>query len=164
MARRPRNMDDYKETIRSARTVLPIAAQMEELFPVADHFIMHYAFDSDPKLWTTDAYFGGRYNLTMKVDVEIDYTENRITKVIGKPKFHLLEVSNPYILTDEDADESNRDEGDWWFGPEEWNTLYAARGDFSAIGIEIKRDPVAYFDEAVTQARSGRAHIRLLGE
>ena len=83
---------NHESTVKSARTAIPAAVQMEEIFGEVDHFITHYGFDAKPKPWNSEVHFGGRYVLTMQVDVTIDYTRNVITKV-GNPIFVLYEIT-----------------------------------------------------------------------
>lgn len=66
-------MSDYVKTVQSGIAKLPWPKQIENLLGDADHFITHYGFSPGPKEWQTDVYFYGRYELTMVVNVDIDY-------------------------------------------------------------------------------------------
>lgn len=162
IARRSQNWDEYKATVRSARAVLPIAVQMEEVFPIADHFITHFGFDSGPKMWNTEVFFGGRYTLTMQVDVEIDYKAKTITKVVGEPKFYLHEVQNIQILPDGRASSSYNSRNEKRFGSAEWEKIRQANGELSTLGLTANTEAVQHFDEYVSQWRRDRIRVSLV--
>jgi hypothetical protein len=164
VARKTKTRSDYVATVRSAKAVLPIAVEMEELFPVADHFITHYGFNDGPRVWNTEVFFGGRYTLTMQVDVEIDYSANKITKVGGEPKFSLTETRKVDILPDGRAQSWYNGQNQRRFGPAEWEKVYQTKGDFSALDVTINHDPVPNFEEDVSQARRDRVPVSLLDE
>jgi hypothetical protein len=154
-------MDDYKATVRSASTAIPVAVQMEKLFPEIDHFITHYgrAFGEGPKVWNSEAYLGGRYYLTMQVDVDIDYTTRQVTQA-GDPKFYLTEYKKVMPLG-RGAYESTISR-DFRFGPQEWKKLFAARGDFTVIGFTCDDSEVPCFSNEVAAVRRDRVPVSLL--
>jgi hypothetical protein len=154
--------DDYKATVHSARTVIPIAVQMEELFPVADHFITEYDFDDKPKVWNTVVYFGERYELAMQVTVEIDYESHKVIRMVDEPQFSLFESKRIDILSDGRAETTYKSENEKEFGPKEWRKIYEKGGDFSAIGVQLDPTPVEKFDESVAQMRRDRIPVSLL--
>jgi hypothetical protein len=154
--------DDYKATVRSARAVIPIAVQMEELFPVADHFITEYGFDDKPKTWNTEVFFGSRYTLTMQVDVEIDYQVHKILRMVNEPKFYLHESKKIDILPDGRAETTYESDNEKRFGPKEWKKIYEKKAGFSAIGVQLNPTPVENFDENVVQWRRDRIPVSLL--
>src|SRR3569832_1380884 len=119
---------------------------MEELYPVADHFITHFGFDDAPNMWNTEVFFGGRYTLTMQVDVEIDYDAKRVTKVFGEPKFYLHEAQNVEILPDGRAQVSYAGQHERTFGPNGWTKLYNSKGDLAVIDLRTENEPVKSFD------------------
>lgn len=149
---------DYDSTVRSARTTLPMAVELERQYGSADHFITHYGFRTQKtNTWNTEVFFGGRYTLTMKVEIEIDYGNNSFTRV-GDPKFYLLET----VSVDTGSRMSITFGMDKTLSAEEWESVYEHRGDFSVIGVEINNEPVAGFDEYVNRTREPRRPIRLL--
>ena len=102
---------------------------------------------------TTLVYFGGRYQLGMKVVVEVSDDFSAITKVKGEPKFYFFELSRvprpPNSLGSYDGSSERS------FGRDEWQKIVAAKGDFSVIGIKLKRGPpIPGFDEYVRSIRS----------
>jgi hypothetical protein len=154
--------DAHKATVESGALLIPAAVEMETLFPDVDHFIIHYGVAKGPRKWQSSAFFGGRYELTMEVEVEIDYVNKKVTKVVGEPSFYLKEVSKVDVYQDGRA-------GGWYdgtsqreFGAEEWQKLYKSNGDVSVLGVVPKTDPVPFFDKFVEQARKNLQPISLL--
>jgi hypothetical protein len=161
---KPFVMADYVATVRSARTAIPLALQMEELFPVADHFITHYGFGSSPRIWNTIIYFGGRFELSMQVDVEIDYAANRIKKIVGEPAFVLWEVKRLTLRDDGRTDAEMRGEHERHFRPAQWKLIYDSKGDLSPIGLKGEGSQVEHFDAYVSSWRRPRVAVSLLKE
>ena len=64
---------DYMQIHRSASKVLPNALAIELQFPETDHFITHYGMNDDSTIWNTEAFFSGRYILTMQVPIVVNY-------------------------------------------------------------------------------------------
>jgi hypothetical protein len=153
-------MIDYVATLRSATTVLPIATQMEEVYPAADHFITHYGFDAKPKIWNTEVVFGDRYVLTMQVEIAIDYSASRIVRVMGPPTFYLKELRTIEVLPDGRASTSTNDGK--IFGASAWATLYAHDGDLASIGVRVNELPIPQFGVYMSQVRRDRVHISLV--
>lgn len=157
---RSSSMDDYKATVRSAHTAIPVAVEIEQLFPETDHFITHFGFDTGPKTWNTEAYFGDRYHLTMQVKVNIDYVANQV-KLIGEPVFFLTEIERIEPLG------SGHYKGDVGrfiqFDLDEWKTLFEHGGDLSSIGFIVKEGKVAHFWDDVAAVRRDRVRVRLIG-
>jgi hypothetical protein len=151
-------MADYKHTVKSGLTTLPWPKQMEALFGAGDHFITHYGFSPGPKKWNTEIYFGGRYSLTLHVDVEIDDNKSLIKGAVSQPKFYLFEVKSLKRLEHTfEADYS----GQWIFDEAQWIKLIAAKGDWSALGVPVKKNsPLPDFDEFVKVVRAPRLQAK----
>ena len=145
---------DYIQTTRSGIGSLPWPKQMEALFGDADHFITHYGMASGPRPWNTVVYFGGRYELALQVDVEINYRTHKIVKAVSPPKFHLSEIGSLI------RNKANQVEGadiakNWVVDEVQWNQFVQANGDWSVIGITVRtNDPIPGFDEYVKGWRS----------
>ena len=148
-------MTDYKQTVRSGIATLPWPKEMEALFGEGDHFITHYEFSPGPKKWNTEIYFGGRYRFTMQVDVEIDYKKHVIERYTSPPKFYLWEIGP---LTREKGEIVGAKIADQWiFDEAKWRKLVEAKGDWSVIGLPMKKDnPIPGFDEYVKGWRAPR--------
>ena len=154
-------MDDYLATHRSAATRLPIAVEFEKLFPgQTDHFITQYGFNryggDRTNTWNSEAYFGGRYSLTMQVEVTVDYAKRTIT-LAGEPVFYLEEITR--------VDGTSASYGGLHarFGEKEWSKAYQAGGNFSLIGLKLDtRSPVPHFNDFVNAMRRPRIPVTLL--
>ena len=132
---------------------------METLFGEGDHFITYYGVDSGPKLWNSEVFFGGRYKLTLQVEVEINYWKHKIVKVVSPPKFYLSEIDSTI------RDRANQVEGaniskNWQLDEAKWKKLVEAKGDWAVIDIPVKtNDPVARFEDYVKGQREPRDKI-----
>lgn len=155
------SMNDYKKTVLSAASVLPEAVQIENLYGDADHFITHYAkeFSGATRQWNSEAYFGGRYSITMQVNVLVDYKNNRISQVVDSPTFVLIEYYQVDHLQDGRLVAHSR--GGKIFTLDEWKKFHASGGDFSALGLKKDSNPTEGFDDYVAAFRKDRIHVCL---
>ena len=156
----------HREAVYSGLKVVPQAVQIESLFGTgsADHFISHFgkSFGTGPKKWNTDVYFGGRYSLTMQADVEIDYSTNRIVKVIGEPIFILMEHEKIVSSTGGGLEGLQSFTGESLiFGPKEWKVFFDSNGDFTTLGLKQNANPVKFFKEFASSSRQPRESISL---
>ena len=150
---RDNQMSDYIQTVKSGINSLPWPKEMEALFGEGDHFITHYGFKPGPKEWTTEVFFGGRYTLSLKVDVDVDYKTQTIKTSVSTPKFYLFEVGSVQrgARGVEGADISNQ----WILDEAKWKKLVQAKGDWSVLEIPVKTNsPVQDFDEYVRGLRA----------
>lgn len=124
------------------------ARQMDELYDDCRRYIT-YDGNFRPE-FNSVAYFGGRYELTMQVPVEIKSASSG--SMIGEPRFHLHEVSDVSVSpTGEGAGASFS--RDFKFGLPEWEKVYQAKGDFSVIGFTINPTPVPDFEKYTAAER-----------
>lgn len=172
--------DVRERAVKSAAQFLPAAIQIErmfstsdkkQVFPSTDHFFSTYEFNGKDsvlrKTFVTEAYFGGRYQLTMQADVELDRNDKVITKLRSQPTFVLRElesVETPQGFYHPDVPRWRREDR---FDLEAWNKVVAADGDFSVIGIKIDTTPQSRSDAErarsyVHSQRSHRDRVRLL--
>ncbi len=151
--------EQYLAIHRSGAKTIPYAVELEELYGDADHFITHFGFGRMPLQWNTEVFFGDRYILTMQVDVEVDYAKRRVVPV-GKPVFYLTEVDT--VSHTEFGNVVESYSNSYTFGLEEWEKVFASKGDFSTIGISINSTPVAGFHEVVRAARRPRIPVSLV--
>ena len=154
--------DDYKKTVQNGIKTIPHVDEIRRMFPdkPIDHFITQFGFDkSVPVMWNTEVFFGGRYILTYQVYVSVDYSGKRIVKTTSQSHFVLVEASRVFDASPETlgADFS----ADYKFEESDWKKVVAAGGDFSVIGIAIKTNPVARFDEFVHGVRRDRFEVKL---
>jgi len=148
----------YAQAVKSGFKKIPEAMQIERLFGEADHFISY----SGPEVsqdWNTVAFFGGRYILTMQVEIETNASFSEVTNVLGEPKFYLWEIGQ--VIVSPRGGVEGKFAGSWTFGLKEWKKVVEAGGDFSAVGIIIKKDqPVKSFDAYVKGQREPRVRVR----
>jgi len=150
-----------ERAVRSAKPFLPVAAEIERMFPTADkeepfpstnHFLDTFVFtgkESDfQKTFITEAYFGERYQLMMRCDVELDKENRTVTRLRGEPIFTLREFGPGTGVIDKPTHVNWRREHR--FTLDDWNKVVAAKGDFSAIGIEIDKSRVSDSDSEGT--------------
>ena len=165
--------DVRERAVKSAAQFLPAAIQIErmfstsdkkQVFPSTDHFFSTYEFNGRDsvlrKTFVTEAYFGGRYQLTMQADVELDRNDKVITKLRSEPTFVLRElesVETPQGFYHPDVPRWRREDR---FDLEAWNKVVAADGDFSVIGITIDTTPQSKSDaeRARSYVHSQRSH------
>ena len=165
--------DVRERAVKSAVKLLPAAIQIErmfstgskkQVFPSTDHFFSTYEFNGKDsvlrKTFVTEAYFGGRYQLTMQADVELDRNDKVITKLRSEPTFVLRElesVETPQGFYHPDVPRWRREDR---FDLEAWNKVVAADGDFSVIGITIDTTPQSKSDaeRARSYVHSQRSH------
>ncbi|NOY28749.1 MAG: hypothetical protein GXP28_00815 [Planctomycetes bacterium] len=153
---------DVKKTVSSAKKVIPVALQMEEMYGDANHFLSSHekSFTDGTWTWNTEVYFGGRYCLTMQVDVEIDYEKNRVVKMLSEPKFSLGEIIKVTVLSN-GLERASSGEGKF-FSLSEWEQFYESGGDFLAIGMQKNPNKVPNFDRFATGVRKNHVHVSLL--
>lgn len=123
------------------------AAQMNHLFKDCRHFIVYGA--KDQPLFNTDAYFGGRYVLTMQVPVAI--VSRTSGRMIGDPTFHLNEVGR--IEVSPSGQVGAYFSRNLEFGMAQWKQVYKADGDWSAIGFDVNPNAVKNFEKYAAACR-----------
>ena len=80
----------YRTAVRSGRPLIAPAMEMEKQFSNTEHMIIMYGGTGTVEHeWQTVAFFGGRYELTMSVNVILSSDGKKILKVVEEPKFYL---------------------------------------------------------------------------
>jgi len=137
---------NYGNALEHALTTVPWARQFQELFPGALNGFTYYTGTSgDPRLYCQTALYD-RYEFKMEVKIRFDKSRRKV-EGYGEPTFHLSELGR---ITHTEGGGSYIEMGELQrdFGPQEWQRLYEARGDFSVLGIElVKNRPVPNFRE-----------------
>jgi hypothetical protein len=152
-------MQSYNAVHGAARETIPAALEIEETFgPQVDHFITHYGIRSARNIWNTEAFFGGRYMLTMQVDVRIDYSRRQVVPT-DAPTFFLHEVISVDVLSD--GQQHTRFGRSWEIGVDDWQVVYSNGGDFSRIGIVLDDTATPGFSQYVRGLRKDRIPILL---
>jgi hypothetical protein len=156
------NQDEYVRTVKSARSAIPVALQIETTFDEVDHTITHYGFRNQrSNQWNTNAYFGGRYQIHMTVDVEIDYS-NFTVRQLGEPEFRLYEYSKIYDPYGDKEVYGGTVGRQIEFSVEDWQKVFESKGDFSVIGVALLQNvPLKDFDRFVAGWRRDIIPIRL---
>lgn len=137
-----------QKMVHSGYALIPQAAKIDALVGPARHQVSNYREQNEGE-WISTAYFGGRYELTMHLQVKFDTETSRITRLLEEPKFMLGEIT--------EVQGRGVSYGQWHhFGPAEWEQVVQAGGDFSAIGIALDLDhPLPGFEKYQKMSRSG---------
>jgi len=126
----------HQEFARNGLAQIAPAAQMDHLFDDCRHYIT-YEGRNTTSTWNAVAFFGGRYELTMQVPVEIE--SSRRGRMSGSPTFYLNEVEEVSITRSGQVGASFSN--NLVFGPAEWKTVFEADGDFGAVGFRMTTGP-----------------------
>ena len=80
----------YRNAVRTGRPLIGPAMEMEKQFPNTEHMLIMYGSKTTAEHeWQSVAFFGGRYVLTMTVNVILSSDGKSIVKTDGEPKFYL---------------------------------------------------------------------------
>jgi hypothetical protein len=123
------------------------AKEMNKLFDDCRHYITYGTVETPN--FTSVAYFGDRYELTMQVPVKIESAS--LGSVVGEPMFILNEIDSISVSPTGSVSASfsrNRQ-----FGVDEWREVYDSQGDFSRIGFNINPTPVPNFSDYTAATR-----------
>lgn len=111
------------------------ALQITELYDDCSHSIGFTGWSNNRKyFWSTTAYFGGRYTLTMSVPISIE--SGTKGKMIGEPEFYLSEIEA--IHSGAYGTSFSRH---FNFDFKDWTKVYKAKGDYGVIGFKVKTGP-----------------------
>ncbi|MDB5388371.1 MAG: hypothetical protein JWM11_4017 [Planctomycetaceae bacterium] len=124
------------------------AAQMNQLFEDCRHYIT-YAGDDGHPLFNTVAYFGGRYELTMQVPVDIHSRASGM--MVDEPKFYLNELRQ--ITVEPSGQVGASFSRNFNFGFAQWKEVYKTNGNWNAIGIDLNPSPVEDFQKYAAATR-----------
>ncbi len=139
---------DEWRAVKSGYGQIPQAGQIDQLIGEADHFISGPP-NSGRYEWCTDVYFGGRYELGLRQDVEVNTWTDEV-KAIGQPTFYLNVVQKVGVEPDGRFNVAYNTLLGRKFGAGDWAKIVKAKGDFSVIGIHLERNnPVPNFDKYV---------------
>jgi hypothetical protein len=142
---------------RSGYSKIPQARQIDEFFGKAEHRVADEGDETDEGIkeeWISEVYFGGRYLLVMTVDIRVDRRTSEVSKIIGTPVFQLLEIQSVDMSSGAPR-LHHRAPGGREFNAADWDKIVAAKGDFSAIGIQMHEDgPISNFDDLLKWSRS----------
>ena len=140
-----------EQMVPSGYRMIPEATQIDDLLGPAWHRLSNYQ-EPDSAEWQTEALFAGRYELSMRVRVQVDRSSGRVTEVVGEPRFLLLKIKEIRDSREVRYDGNHQRE----FGVDQWHQVVRAKGDFSVIGIQLDRNnPVFGFDRYTAVTRTG---------
>jgi hypothetical protein len=139
----------HQEFARNGISQIQPAAEMEELFGDCRHYIVYTGRES-VSTWNATAFFGGRYELTMQVPVDIK--SKNTGSMIGEPKFYLHEVEAVSVSPSGQVRGASFS-GGINFDESQWKKVYDSGGDFGSIGFTLKTTPVPNFQKYADASR-----------
>lgn len=143
----------YRSAIRSGRTAIKASLEMETAFPKTEHMIIMYGGTGSARHeWQTVAYFGGRYELTMTVDVLLSSDGKTVAKVLDEPKF-LLNVCDRITPGGVALYSGTRNQT---FGIGEWTKFRISAYDPKTIDSEYDGSELPNFDTFVDGVQQSR--------
>ncbi|MHC4574849.1 MAG: hypothetical protein ACYS76_12100 [Planctomycetota bacterium] len=163
----------YGHVLEYRRTTIPELQEFERLFPnyLCDFDYSEskliidpngtgeniaYVDPNSPVKWRLSAGWHKRYLFVMEIDIVFGQIDRKTGAVISpgshnEPTFSLWEVrsvSAPLVMFSERGARASRDQIET-FGLDEWRSLVEAKGDFTALGVELKHnDPIPDFELA----------------
>lgn len=142
------NVRGHQEFAKNGIAQIQPAAEMDKLFEDCRHYIV-YSGSESVSTWNATAYFGGRYELTMQVPVEIKSESHG--SVIGEPKFYLNEVESVSVSPSGQIGATYS--ASIHFDYEQWQKVVSSGGDFSEIGFTVKPTAVPDFPKFANAGR-----------
>ena len=79
----------YRSAVRSGRSLIGPALDMEKQFSDTEHMLIMYGATGSKHEWQTVSFFGGRYELTMSVDVFLNSNGTSVLRVDDNPRFSM---------------------------------------------------------------------------
>ncbi len=136
---------DHRKALADALKV-EIVREFRQIFPTKMITLSNYHIATAKQALMVQTSLYSRYEFHLTIGLKLDKTW---TKVVGldKPQFQLNEVKEIERLEDgrfylSYGDMQKR------FDEQDWKKLYTARGDFSVLGIDLRKDqPVPLFAE-----------------
>jgi len=135
----------YRKAIRSGRSTLTAALEMENQFSNTEHILIMYgATGKAEHEWHTISCFGGRYELTMIVDVVLNTDGTAVLRASEPPTFIL------WVCQDTGADgggatfDSSREQK---FGLEKWTAFKESGFDLKLLDPSYDGSVLEDFDE-----------------
>lgn len=147
------DVPSYRSAIRSGRKIIAPALEMEKQFPKTEHMLIMYGgTGSAQHEWQTVSFFGGRYELTMTVDVLPSDDGKTIENVIQEPTF-LLNVCGKISSDLGCSYQSSREQR---FGVDKWNQFRDSGFDLKTMDAQYDGTVVKNFEafaDTVQQSR-----------
>ena len=143
----------YNAALVDGLNAIPVVSQFAKQFPRSIHFISYFPVESpkQKRIWNSETGIYGRYVLTMQVPILIDPVSNKVS-LDGSPTFDFVSIDSITWLPDGQP-VIQYGQPQLHFGLGEWRRFLERGGDFSALGLMLKRDsPVPGFDAVWKQA------------
>ena len=148
------DMNDYRTAVRSGRSLIAPALEMEKQFPKTEHMLIMYGgTGSTLHEWQTVAFFEGRYELTMTVNVILSSDGKKILKVVEEPKFYLSVCQK---ILDGGGGATYIASRDQQFGLKKWNEFRDSGFDLNTLDPAHDGSTLSSFDtfaDIVQQSR-----------
>ncbi len=142
----------YRRAVRSGRLLIAPAMALEAQFPKTEHMLIMYGHTGTAKHeWKTVSFFGGRYELTMTVNVILKSDGMKIAKVVGKPKFY-LHVCKELLDGGATYDGSR----ELVFGVKKWNEFRDSGFDLRVLDPDYDGSTLRNFDEYADDVQRNR--------
>ena len=137
---------EHQEFAANGVSQIKPAKEMDQLYDDCRHYV---TYANRVPLFNSVAYFGGRYQLTMQVTVDIQ-SESSGT-MTGKPQFYLNEIGKVTVSPCGQVGASFSRNLE--FGNAKWQAVYEAGGDFSTIGFKVNATSVTDFQKYASAGR-----------
>jgi hypothetical protein len=138
-------MNDYRSAVRSGRSLIAPALEMEKQFPKTEHMLIMYGGTGSAKHeWQTVSFFGGRYELTMSTDVVLSSDGTRIISASESPTFVLWVCESIKADGNGASFHSSRERK---FGLETWNKFKESGFDVAILDPFYDGSVLPYFEE-----------------
>jgi len=144
----------HDKVVRDGIETLILPKEVELLFGKehVDHFISNFGSKTQRPIWNTVTYFSGRYVLSLRVPISIDYENCKLTGATDSANVQINEVTKVEISTSGIAEAIQK--GQWRLNENEWKWLVKNKGDWTVVKVPILTGaPVKGFDEFVRQGR-----------
>ena len=137
-------MQEYRAAVRSGRSLIAPALEMEKQFPDTEHMLIMYGSTGSKHEWQTVSFFGGRYVLTMSVDVFLNSNGTSILRVDDNPRFSMSVYRSIEAKGDSAAvDQSRGNE----FSIDKWLEFKESGFDIKVLDPAYDGSVLPYFKE-----------------
>ncbi|MEO7676007.1 MAG: hypothetical protein ABIV39_04500 [Verrucomicrobiota bacterium] len=145
-------LECHDKVVLHGGDTLILPKEVETLFGATnvDHFISN--FGGKAPIWNSVAYFAGRYTLSLRFPIAIDYEQCKLDGAINSAQIQINETIKVEISKSGVAGATER--GQWRLNENEWKWLVKNNGDWSVVNVPIMTNsPIKDFDEFVRQGR-----------
>ena len=144
---------DYRTAVRSGRSLIAPALEMEKQFPKTEHMLIMYGSNrSEKHEWQSVAFFGGRYELTLSLNVVLSSDGTKIIKVDEEPKFDLWVCQKMQVSGGASYDPSRAQR----FGLQKWNEFRDSGFDLKTLDPAYDGSKLPDFDEFADRVQQSR--------